>query len=86
MASNSTTYQSILNDLNRDVARQQPEDVVQFCADWFQDRLRHEVRAVAMGLLVVLVANVLALRRKPKVYTSFSKQDSSKCRSIHTTQ
>lgn len=36
-------YQSILNDLNRDVARQQPSDVLQFCADWFQDKLRDEV-------------------------------------------
>ncbi|KAL7419692.1 hypothetical protein Q5752_005608 [Cryptotrichosporon argae] len=41
MAANQA-YSAILNDLNRDVAREQPSDVVQFCADWFQDRLRND--------------------------------------------
>lgn len=43
MASSNAEYQAILNDLNRDVARQQPEDIIQFCADWFQDKLKHQV-------------------------------------------
>lgn len=42
MSGASAQYQNILNDLNRDVARQQPSDVIQFCADWFQDKLREE--------------------------------------------
>ncbi|KAK4686892.1 cAMP-dependent protein kinase regulator, partial [Tremellales sp. Uapishka_1] len=37
------SYSAILNDLNRDVAKEQPKDVIQFCADWFQERLRTEV-------------------------------------------
>ncbi|CAK9787138.1 unnamed protein product [Cutaneotrichosporon oleaginosum] len=43
MSGASAQYQNILNDLNRDVARQQPSDILQFCADWFQDKLREEV-------------------------------------------
>lgn len=46
MASPNPAYQAILNDLNRDVAQKQPDDVVQFCADWFQDKLRKEVSEI----------------------------------------
>ncbi|UZJ56408.1 hypothetical protein CBS101457_005728 [Exobasidium rhododendri] len=35
-------YGSILNDLNRDVIRHRPLDPLQFCADWFHNRLRDE--------------------------------------------
>lgn len=28
------SYSAILNELNRDVARNQPEDVLQYCANW----------------------------------------------------
>ncbi|WWC60219.1 uncharacterized protein I303_102785 [Kwoniella dejecticola CBS 10117] len=38
----STTWTNILNDLNRDVARDQPKDVIQWGADWFQSKLRQE--------------------------------------------
>nr|XP_019012155.1 cAMP-dependent protein kinase regulator [Kwoniella pini CBS 10737]OCF50936.1 cAMP-dependent protein kinase regulator [Kwoniella pini CBS 10737] len=38
----STTWTNILNDLNRDVARDQPKDVIQWGADWFQGKLRQE--------------------------------------------
>ncbi|OCF39846.1 cAMP-dependent protein kinase regulator [Kwoniella heveanensis CBS 569] len=38
----STSWTSILNDLNRDVARDQPKDVIQWGADWFQNKLRQE--------------------------------------------
>ena len=37
-------YASILNDLNRDVIRHRPLDPLQFCADWFQHRLREDRR------------------------------------------
>lgn len=45
MAGSNPAYSAILNDLNRDVSREQPTDIIQFCADWFQDKLREEVRA-----------------------------------------
>ncbi|WVR03933.1 hypothetical protein IAU60_000932 [Kwoniella sp. DSM 27419] len=38
----STSWTTILNELNRDVARDQPKDVVQWGADWFQAKLKHE--------------------------------------------
>ncbi|WRT65593.1 uncharacterized protein IL334_002538 [Kwoniella shivajii] len=38
----SASWTSILNDLNRDVARDQPKDVIQWGADWFQNKLRQE--------------------------------------------
>ncbi|KAL1409539.1 hypothetical protein Q8F55_003523 [Vanrija albida] len=41
-AGSNPQYNSILNDLNRDVSRENPKDILQFCADWFQDRLRDE--------------------------------------------
>lgn len=37
-------YASILNDLNRDVIRHRPLDPLQFCADWFHNRLREDRR------------------------------------------
>lgn len=40
----STSWTDVLNELNRDVAREQPADAVQFGADWFQARLKREVR------------------------------------------
>ncbi|BEJ14261.1 hypothetical protein CspHIS471_0400280 [Cutaneotrichosporon sp. HIS471] len=51
-ASASPQYQNILNDLNRDVARQQPSDLLQFCADWFQDKLRDERTSSTSGEVV----------------------------------
>lgn len=42
-------YASILNDLNRDVIRHRPADPLQFCADWFNARLRDERRTVVSG-------------------------------------
>lgn len=36
----------ILNDLNRDVLRQRPADILQFCSDWFQTRLRDHRRVL----------------------------------------
>ncbi|KEI36747.1 uncharacterized protein L969DRAFT_97143 [Mixia osmundae IAM 14324] len=38
----TSTYSSILNDLNRDVARNQPADIWQFCANWFNARLEEQ--------------------------------------------
>ncbi|WWD16635.1 hypothetical protein CI109_101065 [Kwoniella shandongensis] len=38
----STSWTTILNELNRDVARDQPKDVIQWGADWFQSKLRQE--------------------------------------------
>lgn len=40
-------YASILNDLNRDVIRHRPLDPLQFCADWFHNRLRDDRRLIA---------------------------------------
>lgn len=39
----STTWTDLLNELNRDVARDRPRDVVQWGANWFQNRLSKEV-------------------------------------------
>ncbi|WVQ78761.1 hypothetical protein IAT38_000852 [Cryptococcus sp. DSM 104549] len=38
----SASWPTILNELNRDVARDQPDDVIQWGADWFQAKLRNE--------------------------------------------
>lgn len=48
-AGSNPQYNSILNDLNRDVSRESPKDILQFCADWFQDRLREEVGCGVAG-------------------------------------
>lgn len=42
----STGYATILNDLNRDVLRAQPTDPLQFCANWFNNRLAEERKSV----------------------------------------
>nr|ODN98557.1 cAMP-dependent protein kinase regulator [Cryptococcus depauperatus CBS 7855] len=38
----SASWTAILNELNRDVAREQPTDVIQWAADWFHNKLRQE--------------------------------------------
>lgn len=35
-------YQAILNDLNKAVHENQPDDVLQFCANFFSRRLEHD--------------------------------------------
>lgn len=47
----STSWTDLLNELNKDVAKEQPQDVVQFGADWFQARLKREVRSKATKLM-----------------------------------
>ncbi|KAK4047951.1 hypothetical protein OIO90_005989 [Microbotryomycetes sp. JL221] len=44
----SSAYTAILSDLNRDIARAQPNDPLQFCSNWFQQRLEAE-RATSRG-------------------------------------
>ncbi|PWN46280.1 camp-dependent protein kinase regulatory subunit [Ceraceosorus guamensis] len=39
------SYAQILNDLNRDVVRFRPLDPLQFCANWFNQRLENERKA-----------------------------------------
>jgi cAMP-dependent protein kinase regulator len=36
-------WTDILNELNRDISRDQPNDTLQWAADWFQSKLRLEV-------------------------------------------
>ncbi|GAA5887975.1 hypothetical protein JCM6882_000822 [Rhodosporidiobolus microsporus] len=43
-----SSYSAILSDLNREVLRAQPSDPLQFCANWFAQRLEHE-RTAARG-------------------------------------
>ncbi|PWY98409.1 camp-dependent protein kinase type II regulatory chain [Testicularia cyperi] len=43
------TYTTILNDLNRDVAKARPVDPLQFCANWFNARLEEQRRQL-MGV------------------------------------
>jgi cAMP-dependent protein kinase regulator len=43
----SSDYASILNELNRDVIRHLPHDPLQFCSDWFHNRLREDRRLTA---------------------------------------
>lgn len=49
MSAFTNDYSAILNDLNRDVLRQRPTDILQFCADWFQTRLRDHRRVLSQG-------------------------------------
>ena len=39
----SPSWTELLNELNREVSREQPKDVVQWAADWFQARLKRDV-------------------------------------------
>ncbi|KAF8312880.1 camp-binding domain-like protein [Clavulina sp. PMI_390] len=41
-ASSVSTFELLLADLTRDVNRAQPRDALQFCADWFNTRLREQ--------------------------------------------
>ena len=45
-----STFDSLINDLTRDIHRVQPKDSLQFCANWFQSRLE-EQRARTRDLL-----------------------------------
>jgi len=45
MASASPAWTDLFNELNRAVAKEQPEDVVQWGADWFQAQLKRDVSA-----------------------------------------
>ncbi|TEB35588.1 camp-dependent protein kinase regulatory subunit [Coprinellus micaceus] len=45
-----STFESLVSDLTRDAQRAQPKDALQFCANWFQQRLE-EQRAQARDLL-----------------------------------
>ncbi|KAK0520206.1 hypothetical protein OC835_007283 [Tilletia horrida] len=42
-------YARILNDLNRDVLRARPLDPLQFCANWFNNRLESERKSVVLA-------------------------------------
>lgn len=53
----TASYNSILNDLNRDVARAKPTDPLQFCANWFSARLEEQRRSY-MGAGVTTVPSV----------------------------
>jgi hypothetical protein len=44
------SWKELLNELDRDAAKEQPEDVVQWGADWFQARLRKDVSQVMVNL------------------------------------
>ncbi|KAF8974350.1 camp-dependent protein kinase regulatory subunit [Flammula alnicola] len=46
----TSTFDSLVSDLTRDVHRVQPKDALQFCANWFQSRLE-EQRARTRDLL-----------------------------------
>ncbi|KAF9483956.1 camp-dependent protein kinase regulatory subunit [Pholiota conissans] len=46
----TSTFDSLVSDLTRDVHRVQPKDALQFCANWFQSRLE-EQRARSRDLL-----------------------------------
>ena len=37
-----TEYTNLLNDLNRTIHRERPQDVLQFCANWFNKRLEEQ--------------------------------------------
>ncbi|PCH41305.1 protein kinase A regulatory subunit [Wolfiporia cocos MD-104 SS10] len=37
-----STFESLIEDLTRDVSRVQPRDALQFCANWFQSRLEEQ--------------------------------------------
>ena len=43
----SPIWTDVLSELNHDCAREAPRDVVQWGADWFQARLKRDVRALA---------------------------------------
>jgi len=49
MSQTAPSWNDLLSDLNRDVSREQPTDLVQWGADWFQARLRKDV-SLGLGL------------------------------------
>jgi hypothetical protein len=42
----ASQLQALLSDLTSDFQANQPKDIVQFCADWFQEKLRQEVSII----------------------------------------
>lgn len=52
----SPMYAAILQDLNKAVAMHQPEDVLQFCANFVSSPRRAAARWLALSLLCVLVS------------------------------
>ena len=37
-----TEYTNLLNDLNQSILRKRPQDILQFCANWFNQRLEEQ--------------------------------------------
>ncbi|ORY29514.1 cyclic nucleotide-binding-like protein [Naematelia encephala] len=62
----STSWTELLNELNRDVSREQPKDVVQWGSDWFQARLKRD-RMSTSG-----TSNVPLKRGPPGSLSAFS--------------
>ena len=60
--SSSSTFDSLIADLTRDVHRAQPKDTLQFCTNWFQRRLE-EQRTRARDIL-----GLLAQRGLPSIH------------------
>jgi cAMP-dependent protein kinase regulator len=54
-----STFDSLINDLTRDIHRVQPKDSLQFCANWFQSRLE-EQRARTRDLIASRPASLSA--------------------------
>lgn len=61
----TSTFDSLVNDLTRDVHRVQPKDALQFCANWFQSRLE-EQRARSRDLLA---SRSLSISAPSELYT-----------------
>jgi cAMP-dependent protein kinase regulator len=61
----TSTFDSLVSELTRDVHRVQPKDALQFCANWFQSRLE-EQRARSRDLLA---SRSLSISAPSELYT-----------------
>jgi hypothetical protein len=48
MSQPAPSWNDLLAELNNDVQREQPSDLVQWGADWFQARLRKDVSSFSL--------------------------------------
>jgi cAMP-dependent protein kinase regulator len=48
MSQPAPSWNDLLSELNSDVQREQPSDLVQWGADWFQARLRKDVSSFSL--------------------------------------
>ncbi|KAH8106081.1 protein kinase A regulatory subunit [Cristinia sonorae] len=71
------TFDSLIADLSRDVHRVQPQDALQFCANWFQARLEEQRSRTRRALATSGTSSSLDLPQDHFLDTSLSPTSSS---------